>query len=124
MTSTAVDPTLTAGNRKPLAAYQATHFGWHCDTGVATITLNRPERKNPLTFASYAELRDLFAALKYAPDVHVVVLVGARGLRLPAMRVGSTAVEDMGGLFFGRGCGVGLCHLVHPQRAELRVHLA
>jgi enoyl-CoA hydratase/carnithine racemase len=46
---------------------------------VATITLNRPERKNPLTFASYAELRDLFAALKYAPDVKVVVLVGAGG---------------------------------------------
>jgi enoyl-CoA hydratase/carnithine racemase len=79
MTSTAVDPTLIAGNRKPLAGYQATHFGWQCDTGVATITLNRPERKNPLTFASYAELRDLFSALKYAPDVHVVVLVGAGG---------------------------------------------
>jgi enoyl-CoA hydratase/carnithine racemase len=79
MTSTAVDSTLIAGNRKPLADYQATHFVWHCDTGVATITLNRPERKNPLTFASYAELRDLFAALKYAPDVKVVVLVGAGG---------------------------------------------
>ena len=79
MTSTAVDPTLLAGNRKPMAAHQATHFVWHCDNGVATITLNRPERKNPLTFASYAELRDLFAALKYAPDVKVVVLVGAGG---------------------------------------------
>jgi enoyl-CoA hydratase/carnithine racemase len=79
MTSTAVDPTLIAGNRKLLADYQATHFGWHCDDGLATITLNRPERKNPLTFASYAELRDLFAALKYAPDVKVVVLVGAGG---------------------------------------------
>ncbi len=79
MTSPAVDPTLIAGNRKPMAAYQATHFVWACDNGVATITLNRPERKNPLTFASYAELRDLFAALKYAPDVKVVVLVGAGG---------------------------------------------
>ena len=79
MTSTAVDPTLVAGNRKPMADYQATHFVWLCDNGVATITLNRPERKNPLTFASYAELRDLFAALKYAPDVKVVVLVGAGG---------------------------------------------
>jgi enoyl-CoA hydratase/carnithine racemase len=79
MTSTAVDPSLIAGNRKPLAVYQATHFGWQYDAGVATITLNRPERKNPLTFAIYAELRDLFAALKYAPDVHVVVLVGAGG---------------------------------------------
>ena len=79
MNSTAVDPTLLEGNRKPMAAYQATHFVWQCDNGVATITLNRPERKNPLTFASYAELRDLFAALKYAPDVKVVVLVGAGG---------------------------------------------
>ena len=78
-TSTAIDPTLLAGNRKPQAGYQATHFGWHCEQGVATITLNRPERKNPLTFASYAELRDLFVSLKYASDVKVVVLVGAGG---------------------------------------------
>ncbi len=78
-TSAAIDPTLLAGNRKPQAGYQATHFGWHCDQGVATITLNRPERKNPLTFASYAELRDLFSSLKYASDVKVVVLVGAGG---------------------------------------------
>ena len=79
MTPQSIDPSLLAGNRKPLAGYQATHFGWHCEHGVATITLNRPERKNPLTFDSYAELRDLFAALKYAPDVKVVVLVGAGG---------------------------------------------
>jgi enoyl-CoA hydratase/carnithine racemase len=79
MTRTAVDPSLVEGNRKPLADYQATHFVWQCEQGVATITLDRPERKNPLTFASYAELRDLFAALKYAPDVKVVVQVGAGG---------------------------------------------
>jgi enoyl-CoA hydratase/carnithine racemase len=77
MTSTAIDPTLLAGNRKPMAGYRATHFVWQCEQGVATITLNRPERKNPLTFDSYAELRDLFGALKYASDVKVVVLVGA-----------------------------------------------
>ena len=40
MNSTAVDPTLLAGNRKPMAAYQAMHFVWQCDNGVATITLN------------------------------------------------------------------------------------
>jgi enoyl-CoA hydratase/carnithine racemase len=45
--------------------------------GVATLTLNRPERKNPLTFESYAELRDLFHQLKWADDVRAVVLVGA-----------------------------------------------
>ncbi len=49
------------------------HFLWHCDDGVATIRLDRPERKNPLTFDSYAELRDTFRALTYADDVDVVV---------------------------------------------------
>jgi enoyl-CoA hydratase/carnithine racemase len=77
--NTSVDPALVAGNRKTLSAYRATHFAWACDGAVATITLNRPERKNPLTFESYAELRDLFRALKYASDVHVVVIHGAGG---------------------------------------------
>ncbi|MEK8029891.1 enoyl-CoA hydratase family protein [Ideonella sp. DXS29W] len=72
-----VDPALAAGNRQALAGYQARHFGWRVADGVATVTLNRPERKNPLTFDSYAELRDLFGQLRYATDVHVVVLEGA-----------------------------------------------
>ena len=75
--STAIDPGLLAGNRKTLASYAAAHFEWACLEGVAIITLNRPERKNPLTFESYAELRDLFGQLKYASDVKVVVLTGA-----------------------------------------------
>jgi enoyl-CoA hydratase/carnithine racemase len=74
-----IDPTLAAGNRRTLAGYAATHFQWQCAGGVATITLNRPERKNPLTFDSYAELRDLFGQLKYATDVHAVVVTGAGG---------------------------------------------
>ncbi len=61
------------------APYQARHFDWRFDAGVATITLNRPERKNPLTFDSYAELRNLFEALKYSTDVKAVVLAGAGG---------------------------------------------
>jgi enoyl-CoA hydratase/carnithine racemase len=72
-----VDPALAAGNRKQLAGYRAEHFLWQVREGVATITLNRPERKNPLTFDSYAELRDLFGDLKYATDVHAVVVAGA-----------------------------------------------
>ncbi|HTH80833.1 MAG TPA: enoyl-CoA hydratase family protein [Ramlibacter sp.] len=68
---------LTEGNRKQLAGYKASHFKWEVSASVATITLNRPERKNPLTFESYAELRDLFGQLKYATDVHAVVVVGA-----------------------------------------------
>ena len=75
--STSIDPGLLAGNRRSFAGYTARHFQWECNDGVATITLNRPERKNPLTFDSYAELRDLFAQLKYASDVKVVVVQGA-----------------------------------------------
>ena len=63
----------------PRAAYHATHFAYAYNTGVATITLNRPERKNPLTFDSYAELRDLFHALRYATDVKAIVITGAGG---------------------------------------------
>ena len=61
------------------SGYTAHHFAWSFDAGVGTVTLNRPERKNPLTFDSYAELRDLFHALKYATDVKVVVVTGAGG---------------------------------------------
>jgi enoyl-CoA hydratase/carnithine racemase len=61
------------------AAYPAQHFHWGFSDGVGTITLNRPERKNPLTFDSYAELRNLFDVLKYSTDVKVVVLAGAGG---------------------------------------------
>jgi enoyl-CoA hydratase/carnithine racemase len=55
------------------------HFLWSFDDRVATVTLNRPEKKNPLTFDSYAELRDTFRALVYADDVKAVVLTGAGG---------------------------------------------
>jgi len=55
------------------------HFGWHIDDRVATITLNRPERKNPLTFESYAELTGTFHALAHTRDVRTVVLTGAGG---------------------------------------------
>ena len=55
-----IDPSLLAGNRRPQAGYRAEHFLWSVEGGIGTVTLNRPERKNPLTFDSYAELRDLF----------------------------------------------------------------
>ena len=74
-----IDPALLAGNRRPLAGYEAIHFLWQVADGVATITLNRPDRKNPLTFESYAELRDLFERLRHAPDVKAVVVTGAGG---------------------------------------------
>jgi enoyl-CoA hydratase/carnithine racemase len=62
-----------------LAGYRARHFGWRVVERVGQITLDRPERKNPLTFDSYAELRDLFRALAYAGDVRAVVISGAGG---------------------------------------------
>jgi enoyl-CoA hydratase/carnithine racemase len=60
-------------------AFQPVHSQWDFDDGVATVTLNRPERKNPLTFESYAELRDMFRALVYARGVKAVVIAGAGG---------------------------------------------
>ncbi len=61
------------------AGYKPKHFAYAFDAGVATLTLNRPDRKNPLTFDSYAELRDLFRALNTATDVKAVVITGAGG---------------------------------------------
>ncbi len=58
---------------------QPGHFLWEVNDHVATIRLNRPERKNPLTFESYAELRDTFRALPYADDVDVVVFASNGG---------------------------------------------
>jgi len=67
--------------RTPCAGYRARTFAFaaSADGKVATITLNRPERKNPLTFESYAELRDLFRSLAHASDVKAVVVTGAGG---------------------------------------------
>lgn len=62
-----------------MANYKASHFGWTVSGKVATITLNRPERKNPITFQSYGELRDLFRELVYATDIKAVVFTGAGG---------------------------------------------
>ena len=62
-----------------MTAIAPKHFLWQVDGKVATITLNRPERKNPLTFESYAELRDLFAGLHRQPGIKAVVITGAGG---------------------------------------------
>jgi enoyl-CoA hydratase/carnithine racemase len=63
----------------PLAAYQARHLHVAVSAKVATLTLNRPERKNPLTFQSYAEIVDIFRALPRDKDVKAVVVTGAGG---------------------------------------------
>ena len=62
-----------------MAAYTPTHFQLEMRGSIAVVTLNRPEKKNPLTFDSYAELRDYFRALRDAEDVQGVVVRGAGG---------------------------------------------
>jgi enoyl-CoA hydratase/carnithine racemase len=70
---------MTAQRRFDPAAYAPQHFKWRLEERVGVVTLDRPERKNPLTFASYAELRDLFRTLTAAPAVRALVLSGAGG---------------------------------------------
>ncbi|MBA2680617.1 MAG: enoyl-CoA hydratase family protein [Ktedonobacteraceae bacterium] len=57
----------------------AQHFLWQVTGRVATLTLNRPEKKNPITFESYAEMRDLFRDLNYNAEIKAVVITGAEG---------------------------------------------
>src|SRR6266851_6112972 len=87
---------MKAGDIKPA------HVGWQIEGSVATITLDRPERKNPLTFESYAELRDLFRGLGAVEDVKAVVLTGGGGNFCSGGDVheiiGPLTKMDMGGL--------------------------
>ena len=62
-----------------LAGLKPQHFLWEVEDRIAIVRLNRPERKNPLTFNSYAELRDMFRSLVYARDVDVVVFASNGG---------------------------------------------
>ena len=70
-----------AHHARTFREHTAKNFRWHAegDGKVATITLARPEKKNPLTFDAYAELRDLFRSLVYASDVKAIVITGAGG---------------------------------------------
>ena len=74
-----MDKHLEAGNRVELDSYAPRHFAWEQRGAVGLITLNRPERKNPLTFESYAELRDLFRKLCKVDSVRAIVVQGAGG---------------------------------------------
>ena len=59
--------------------FKPQHFAWSVEGKVVTIALNRPDRKNPLTFQSYGELRDVLRDLVYCPDIKAVVLTGQGG---------------------------------------------
>jgi hypothetical protein len=76
-----------------LAHYAAKHFLWRVENRVGYLTLNRPEKKNPLTFESYAELRDLFRALHEGAGVRAVVVDGAAvgRVRVAEARLGPLA---------------------------------
>src|SRR6202041_2730569 len=69
------------GDLRPFKDFHAAHFSFAAseDGRVAIVRLNRPERKNPLTLESYAELRDLFHGLAHASDIRAVVLTGEGG---------------------------------------------
>jgi enoyl-CoA hydratase/carnithine racemase len=66
-------------DRRAFADFQPRHFRFEVRDQVGLVTIDRPEKKNPLTFDSYAELRDLFRGLAYASDVNVIVIAGAGG---------------------------------------------
>jgi len=66
-------------HKRSFADFRPRHFRWEPAGKVGVVTIDRPDKKNPLTFDSYAELRDLFRALQYADDIKVVVLTGAGG---------------------------------------------
>ena len=70
---------MTATPDVDLARFEPRHFQWQLEGRVGIITLNRPERKNPLTFESYAELRDFFRALAGVREVRALVITGAGG---------------------------------------------
>ncbi len=64
-------------HRIPLESIQPQHFGWTVEGRVATVTINRPERKNPLTFESYRELSDTFHKLRHVEEIKSIVITGA-----------------------------------------------
>jgi enoyl-CoA hydratase/carnithine racemase len=63
----------------PASYFKPKHFGWSVEGKVATITMNRPDKKNPLTFESYGELRDTLRDLVYCPDIKSLVITGEGG---------------------------------------------
>jgi enoyl-CoA hydratase/carnithine racemase len=89
-------------NPVEMANHAPEHFAWSVEDGVATVTLVGAERKNPLTFESYAELRDTFRELVYATDVKAVVITGSEGNFCSGGDVrdiiGPLTQMDMGGL--------------------------
>ena len=70
--------------RRSLSGYSSRHFLYESNGPIASITLNRPDRKNPLTFDSYAELYELFRSMAEAQDIKVITIAGSGKTFLPA----------------------------------------
>ena len=73
-----------------MAKFKPSHFNWRVDNKVAVITLMRPERKNPMTFDSYAELRDTFRQLAYEDDIKAAVIGSNGGTATLTLRIDHT----------------------------------
>jgi len=104
-----------------MASFKPRHFRWRMDGAVAIISLDRPERKNPLTFDSYEELRDTFRSLPYSDDVKAVVVVPNGGNFSSGGDVhdiiGSLVAMDMKGLLaFTRMTGDLVKAMLHCQK--------
>ncbi len=101
------------------------HFRWRMDGAVAVISLDRPDRKNPLSFDSYAELRDTFRALPYADDVKAVVF-GPNGGNFSSGGdvhdiIGPLVAMDMKGLLaFTRMTGDLVKAMIHCEKTGHR----
>ncbi len=73
------NPQAMAHLRHDMSTHHSAHFQWQVEGKLGLVTINRPEKKNPLTFDSYAGLRDLFRKLQHANDIKVVIISGAGG---------------------------------------------
>ena len=82
--------------------FKPQHFQWRVEGGVAIVSLSRPERKNPITFESYAELRDTFRQLADADDIKAVVFASNGAISVPAATCTTSSARcsrrDMKGL--------------------------
>src|SRR6267154_2395076 len=100
----------------PLADYSPKHFLLAVVGGVATVTLNRPERKNPLTFESYRELTDFFRACAMDDEVKTIVVSGAGAIIAMASDMRLAAVGAKVAFLFNKvglaGCDMGACAIL------------
>ena len=82
--------------------YKAKHFNYKTDNGIAVISIKGAKQKNPLTFDSYAELRDVFREMVYSDDIHAVILGSNKGNFCSGGSVFGLSLRSVG--FFDKNC--------------------